>query len=243
MRHHKAAGLVVASVLGVAAVLGTDRALAQQTQTPMEPAVVTTGQGIVQAVPDRAWITIAAESRALNPRDAQRRNTEAMRPVQDALRAAKIPADAVRTIGYDLQQEFDFVNNRRVSKGYVARNTIEIKVDDTSRLGELLEITVTSGATSVSGLRFDVKDRTKLEQEALRLAVANARAKAEAAAIGAGRVLDRVLRIDEHGGSGPEPMPMLRAMAQDAAASNLAPPIAAGQIEIRATVTVTSALK
>jgi uncharacterized protein YggE len=236
MRYPIAVCLVVAAI-------GADRALAQQVQPPMEPSVVTTGQGVIQAVPDRAWITIAAESRALNPRDAQRRNTDAMRPVQDALRAAKVPADAVRTIGYDLQQEFDFVNNRRVSKGYVARNTIEVKVDDTSRLGELLEVSVASGATSVSGLRFDVKDRTKLEQEALRLAVANARSKAEAAAAGAGRALDRVLRIDEHGTSAPEPMPMLRGMAQDAAAGKFAPPIAEGQIEIRSAVTVTSALK
>jgi uncharacterized protein YggE len=201
-----------------------------------------TGEGVIQVAPDRAWITIAAESRAMNPREAQRRNADAMRPVQDALRAAKIPTDAVRTLGYDLQQEWDFVNNRRVSKGYVARNTIEVRVDDTSRVGELLEVTVASGATSVSGLRFDLKDRAKLEREALRLAVANARAKAEAAAAGAGRTLDRVIRIDEQGVSMPVPMPMMRGLAQEAV-SNDAPPIAAGHIEIRAGVTVTSALK
>ena len=109
-----------------------------------------------------------------------------MTPVQEKLRAAGIPADAIRTIGYDLQQEWDFVNNRRVSRGYVARNTIEVRVDAIDRVGELLEIAVGSGATSVGGIRFDLKDRAKLEREALRLAVADARAKAEAAAAGAG---------------------------------------------------------
>ncbi len=80
-------------------------------------------------MPDRAWITITAESRAGNPRDAQRRNAEAMTPVLEKLKAAGVPADAIKTIGYDLQQEWDFVNNRRVSRGYVARNTIEVRVD------------------------------------------------------------------------------------------------------------------
>ena len=51
--------------------------------TPAEPVVVASGQGIVFAVPDRAWISISAESRAPSPREAQRLNAEAMKPVQD----------------------------------------------------------------------------------------------------------------------------------------------------------------
>jgi hypothetical protein len=44
---------------------GTSAAEAQQqTTTPVEPVVVTSGLGVVFAVPDRAWITISAESRA-----------------------------------------------------------------------------------------------------------------------------------------------------------------------------------
>src|SRR5688500_11307084 len=58
-------------------------------QQPASPAMVAmSGEGIVQAVPDRAWIVITVESRGSNPREAQRRNTEAMTPVQEKLRAA-----------------------------------------------------------------------------------------------------------------------------------------------------------
>ena len=214
---------------------------AQQNTTPEPPVVVTSGEGLVQAVPDRAWITITAESRAGNPRDAQRRNAEAMTPVIDKLRTAGIPSEAIRTIGYDLQQEWDYVNNQRTSRGYVARNTIEVRVDAIDRIGELLEMAVGSGATSVGGVRFDLKNRAKLERDALRLAVEDARARADAAAAGAGRSIDRVLRIDAQSGGAPVPMPRM-AMLREQAASD-APPIAAGQMEIRAQVTLTSALK
>ena len=127
--------------------------VAAQPPPPPPPVdvVITTGEGVIQAVPDRAWITVIAETRAPSPREAQRRNTEAMRPVQDALRNARIPADAIRTVGYDLQEEFDFPNNKRVSRGYVARNSIEIRVDDVNRVGELLELSVGQGATRVGG--------------------------------------------------------------------------------------------
>ena len=152
------------------------------------------GEGLVNAVPDRAWITIGAESRAPSPREAQRRNTELMRPVQEKLRAAGIPADAIRTTGYDVQYEWDFVNGKRVGRGYVARNTIEVRIDTIDRVGEYLEIAVGSGATSLNGIRFDMKDQAKLEREALRMAVADARVRRrEAAAAGAGRTIDRIL--------------------------------------------------
>lgn len=230
------------ALLLLMAPLMTATAAAQQaTATSGEPVVVVSGEGLVRAVPDRAWITVSAESRASNPREAQRRNADAMKPVQDKLRSAGVAADAIRTIGYDVQYEWDFVNNRRVGRGYVARNTIEVRIDTVERAGEYLEIAVSSGATSIGGIRFDLKDQARLERDALRLAVADARFKAEAAAAGAGRAIDRIQRVEEQGVVAPMPVPMLRQAAQASADSS--PPISAGQVEIRARVTVTAVLK
>ena len=216
-------------------------ASAQQPSVPAEPQVVTSGEGIVQAVPDRAWVTVGAESRAASAREAQRLNTAAMTPIQEKLRAAGIPQDAIKTVVYDVQYEWDYVNNRRVGKGYVARNTIEVRVDTIDRVGDILEIAGASGATSLGGVRFDLKDRSRLEREALRLAVADARAKADAVAAGAGRSIDRIVRIEEQGISGSPGPVMFRREAQVAAAA--APPVEAGQTELRAQVTLTAVLK
>jgi uncharacterized protein YggE len=216
--------------------------LAQTKETPSTPVVVTAGEGVVRAVPDRAFVSITAESRGSNPREAQRRNTELMKPVQDKLRAAGVSDDAIRTTGYDLQQEWDYVNNRRISRGYVARNTIEVRVDTLDKLGEILELAVSAGATSVGDIRFDLKERAKLEREAVRLAVADARARADAAAAGAGLTIARVLRIEEHGVVAPPPVPMMRMTAREEAAQADVP-IAAGQMELRARVTVTAELR
>jgi uncharacterized protein YggE len=217
---------------------------AQQQAAPnADSIVVASGQGVVFAVPDRAWITISAETRAPSPREAQRLNAQAMRPVQDKLKAAGISDEAIRTMGYDVQYEWDFVNGKRVGRGYVARNTIEVRIDAIDRVGEYLEIAAGAGATALGGVRFDLKDQAKLEREALRLAVVDARAKAEAAAAGAGRTVDRIARVEEQGVVVP-PMPvrMMRESVQ-AAAADAAPPISAGQAEIRARATVTAILK
>jgi len=207
-----------------------------------QPVVVTAGDGVVKVAPDQAWVTVTAESRAGTPREAQMKNAEAMKPVQDRLRAAGVPADAIKTIAYDLQPDWDYSNNRRTLRGYVAHNSISLRIDAIDRVGELLGLVVTAGATSVSNIRFDVKDRERLERDALRLAVTDARARAVAAAAGAGASVDRILRIDEQGVSSPPPVPFLREALQ-AGADQSAPPIAAGEIEIRAHVTVTTLLR
>jgi uncharacterized protein YggE len=179
-------------------------------------------------------------SRAWRARAAKRRNTELMTPILDKLRAAGLPAEAIRTIGYDVQYEWDFVNNKRVGRGYVARNTVEVRVDTIDRVGEFLEIAAGSGATSLGGVRFDLKNRAQLQREALKLAVEDARGKAEAVAAAAGRGINRILQIAEQGAGDDTPRPMFRTMA---AAADAAPPVSSGQIEVTASVRVTALLK
>lgn len=217
-------------------------ALAQNAPEP--PVIVTSGMAEVKKAPDRAWVSINAESRAKDPKAAQQANTDAMTAVLKKLKSLGLGDDAIRTTGYDLQPEFDYVSGRQVLRGYVARNSIDVKVDDIARVGEVLTAAVGSGATSVGGLRFDVKDRDGAEREALRLAVIDAKARAEAAASGAGMRVDRVLKIEDHRVEHPEPRPMLqmRAMAvEGAAAADV--PVQAGTIAIKASVSLTVSIR
>jgi uncharacterized protein YggE len=215
-----------------------------QTPTSNEPVVVTTGEGVVKAAPDQAWVMLAVESRSKNPKDAQAQNAKAMTSVQERLIAAGLPKDAIRTRSYDLNLESDWVNGRQVPRGYVARNTIEVRLDDITRVGEVIDIAITNGANSVHGVRFDLKQRAALEREALKLATADARARAEAAAAGVGASIGRVVRIEEPNRVGFQPpMAMMRevAAAQDGRA--VSTPVVAGEIEIRSMVVLTASLK
>jgi len=230
-------------VLPVMLALGLQNPSALPATQTEGPVVVTTGEGVVKLAPDRLWVSVAAESRAKSPKDAQRANADAMKTVLDRLKALGLPADAIRTSGYDLQPEFDYANGRQTLRGYVARNSIEVRVDDIARAGDVLDAAVGSGATNVSGVRFDLKDRTSAEREALRSAVADARRRADSAAAGAGMKVDRVLRIEEQRAMVPEPRPMMMARQSMVADSAGAPPIVAGEVEVRVGVTLTSSIK
>jgi uncharacterized protein YggE len=225
-------------------VLGLAAPAAAQ-QPPAPPVIVTMGEGLVKQAPDRAWVSIAAESRARTAQDAQRSNTDAMTAVVEKIKASGIPAEAIQTTGYNLQPEFDYANGKQTLRGYVARNQVQVRVDALAKTGDVIAAAVATGATSVSNVRFDLKDRDTAEREALRLAVRDARERATAAASGAGVQIDRVIRIEEQRDMGDivRPMPMAAQMMMRTEAGPAATPIEAGEIEIRARVTLTAAIR
>ena len=225
-------------ILGAAATLA---AQAPAPASPIVPTIVTSGEAIVSRVPDVAYLTVAVEARAKNPRDAQRQNAEAMAGVQKHLADAGIPKEALRTLGLWLDQEYDITSGRRVPRGFIARNTLEVRLDDVARAGELADSVVQGGATSLNGIRFDLKDRAAAEREALRLAVADARRRAEAAAAGAGQMVDRILKIEDSRSEIVVGRPML--MRADAAVGTPQTSVEPGLIEIRGHVTLTVSMR
>jgi uncharacterized protein YggE len=155
-----------------------------------------------------------------------------------------IPADAIRTTGFVLQPEFDFQNGKQTLRDYVARNQVQVRVDAIDKAGDVIGAAVATGATNVNNVQFDLKDRVTAEREALRLAVQDARQRADAAAAGAGVQIDRVLRIEEQreGVVAPRPMPMAMARAGGGMA-DASVPLETGEIEVRAHVTMTVAIR
>jgi uncharacterized protein YggE len=225
-------------------ILITSAALAQEPQRDVrrEPVVTTTGSAMVQRVPDRAHVRAATEARAAAPKEAQAQNAKAMTSVREKLKAIGIADSAIETISIELQPEFDYVSGRQKLRGYLARNVIEVRLDDLARVGEVIDSVVGAGATSVHDVRFDLKDRAAAEREALKAAVADARGRAEALAAGAGLAIDRIVTIEEHRqDSFPPPRPMMMARAD--AAESQPTPVTPGQIEIRASVTLTATIK
>jgi uncharacterized protein YggE len=207
--------------------------------------VVTVATALVRRPADRAFIAIAVESRAPNPKDARDKNAELMAAVRKGLKEARLPDEAVRTLSYYVEPEYDYVKGKQTLRGYAARNTIEARVDEMDRVGEIIDSAVTAGATSVGNPRFDLKDRDSVAREALKQAVAEARAKAEAAAAGAGRSVERVLGIEEQGVT-PQPPPRpFAAVSRGAIAEADLPQtqVVPGEIEVRAEVKLTAELK
>jgi uncharacterized protein YggE len=123
-----------------------------------------------------------------------------------------------------------------VIRGYRATNQVQVEVVGVDKVGGVLDALVAAGANELGGITFGIAEPTPLLDEARRKAVADARRKAELYAAAANVTLGRVTHVDETGGGGPPPVPYARMEAMAAT------PIAAGELDLTASVTVTFAI-
>jgi uncharacterized protein len=220
--------------------LVTPAPLVAQEQTPRR--LVVTGTGEASARPDVAVISAGVVAQADTASAALAENTQAMNRVFEQLRAAGLPAEALQTAQFAVVPLYE---NRQPDPqttkpprivGYQVSNQVSARVRDIDRLGATLDALVGAGANSIDGLNFDLADPKQVLGEA-RDAVADALAKAKRYAAAAGVTLGAIISIEE-GGAYPPPRPMMRAEAMAADV-----PIAPGQTELSASVTITFALE
>jgi uncharacterized protein len=214
---------------------------AAQEQTPRR--LVVTGTGEASARPDVAVISAGVVAQADTANAALAENTQAMNRVFEQLRAAGLPAEDLQTAQFAVVPLYE---NRQPDPqttkpprivGYQVSNQVSARVRDIDRLGATLDALVGAGANSIDGLNFDLADPKQVLGEARDAAVADALAKAKRYAAVAGVKLGAITSIEE-GGAYPPPRPMMRAEAMAADV-----PIAAGQTELSASVTITFALE
>jgi hypothetical protein len=226
--------LVLAGVLLVAAAIaGVAQPHLGHGATPLASMTITvTGNGTVNATPDRASFDFGVTSQALTAGEALRRNASEARAIIDALKRAGIDSSDIQTTQVSLWPQTS-TDGRRIT-GYQASNSVQVKAA-LGKAGGLVDAAVKAGANNVDGPSLDTADKSSLRAAALKQAFADAKTKAQAIADAAGLTLGTPVTVRE-GGNAAEPMP-LYAAARDSAA----PPIEAGTQQIQASVTITYA--
>jgi uncharacterized protein YggE len=204
--------------------------------------LVVGGTGEARARPDIATISAGVVVQAATASAALADNTRAMNAVLEQLRAAGLAPEDVQTAQFAVMPLYETPKPGAETTepkivGYQVSNQVMARVRDLGRLGAILDALVTAGANSIDGPTFDIADQGKLLDQARDAAVADALAKAKRYAAAAGVALGEILSIEEGGFYAPaRPMMRAEAMASDV-------PIAPGQTEVSASVTVTFAIE
>lgn len=223
----------------VIALLALAAPAAAQDRPSSERLVTMTGQSEVAMAPDQAWVTVGIEARAPKPQDAQKRAAEVMSRIQAQIAALGIPESAVRTVSFSLNADWNYANNKRTLRGYIVSNLVQVRVDDITKVADVLDRSIAAGGNEIHGVRWDLKDRAKVERDALRRAVEDAKLRAEIAVTAAGGRLGPVASINAQQFYAPPPPPMVQYARAEAVQVQASTPISAGEIDVRATVTVT----
>ena len=197
--------------------------------------ITVTGEGTVEAKPDMATISVGVTTEGTTAAEAMAANSVQLGAVLEQLRATGIEERDLQTSGLSLnpnwQQPQGEVTPRIV--GYLAMNQLTVRVRDLDALGGVLDRTIQDGANTFNGLTFGLADPVPALNEARKLAVADAMARARLLTDAAGLTLGPVVSITEGGAS--IPMPMFRTADAEFAR---AVPVAAGEISTSASVTM-----
>ena len=221
--------LVAIGALAMALVAGASGAGGAPAALPPH-SIIVTGNGAVVTVPDRAQLSFGVSSNAKTASAVLRANAAEMTSVIAALKAQGIAAADIQTELVSLSARY--TQNGDAVVGYAATNSVAVTLRRLDKAGGAIDAAVEAGANQVSGPNLVRSDQSALSRRALRVAIANARAKAQAIAGASGLHLRRITDVSEQGG----PTPLAETAKGVAAPST---PIEPGTQLVEATITVT----
>ncbi len=222
------------TIVAIAVLNFTIPALAQ-THEMQPPRITVPGEATLGVAPDLARVRAGVISEGRTAREASDTNKKTMTAVMTAIASAGIAEKDVQTSRYSIQPIYD--QGRPVPgafKGFQASNNVTIKIRDLDKISEVIDRTVAAGANSMGGVEFLVADPSKMLDAARADAIADAKRKAEIFAQAAGARLGPALTVTEQSSGFQYPQLYMRA----AAAQPGETPVAAGEITLRVSVTV-----
>ncbi|MDR7193135.1 SIMPL domain-containing protein [Luteimonas terrae] len=182
-------------------------------------------QAEASRAPDIATLSTGVVTQAADANAAMRANAEQMSTLMGAIKAAGIAERDVQTSGINLSPQYRYAENQPpVITGYQASNTVNLKVRDIGKLGQVLDALVASGANQINGPTFEIEDADGVQDQARADALKKAQARAEVYASSLGMRVRRIVSISEGGGfQPPRPMMAMRAVQQDSMATSVSP--------------------
>jgi uncharacterized protein YggE len=193
--------------------------------------------GESRRTPDLATISAGVVTQNIDANAAMRENAGRMSAVVAALKKAGVADRDIQTSRIDLSPQYNYANNQPPKiTGYQASNTVNARLREMGKIGDVLDALVKQGANRIDGPSFSVDKPDAALDEARNDAVKHAQDRASLYATATGLKVRRIVSIVESGGTvTPPPRPYL-AMARNADAGT---PVAAGENTLAVDLNVT----
>lgn len=210
-------------------------------------------EGETIAVPDVSQFTFGVKTEGgLNLADLQRENAEKVNQAIAFVKSQGVDTKDIKTAGYNLEPRYQHYSCPKSGGacpppdivGYSISQTVQTKIRDFDKIGDIMAGVIKNGANTVSQFSFEIDDLSAVQNQAREKAIAKAKIKAKAIAEAGDFDLGRLLSVEENDGSGYYPVyaaKTLRVSAENA--DTIAPIIEAGSQEIKITITLKYEIK
>lgn len=205
------------------------------------PLINVNGEGKVKVAPDQVCISASVETKGNNAKDVKKQNDEKMDAVLKFIKKMNIPTADFKTKQVAFNPQYDYEKKKT---SYNATQTVEIVVKDLTKYDELMEGLVQQGINRIDRVSFESSKLAQYESEARKLAMKDAKVKAEEYVSVLGQKVGKAFTISDNS-QVYRPQPMYAAMRMkeaDAMGGASNETLAIGEIEITANVSVSFVL-
>lgn len=205
-----------------------------------------TAQGKVMAVPDMATVNLGVLTQGLDPSKIQEENSKKIEKIIEYIKSQGISKDDIATSQFNIYPQYNYEGGKNNIVGYQLNQTITVKIKGvdktTENLSKILKASIAQGVNEVSGVNIGFSEPDDLKQNARKLAIENAKSKAEDLAKTAGLKLGKVVSINEDAYDS-MPTPYYREMGMGMGGGSASPSIEPGTQDIVANMTVVFEVK
>ena len=201
------------------------------------PQINVSGEGKVKVIPDEATIAVTVETKGNNAKEVKKQNDIKIEAVLKFIKKMNLAPADFKTQRVALNPQYDYEKKKH---SYNATQTIEILLRDLSKYDELMEGVVDQGINRIDNVTFQSSKMAQYESEARKLAIKEAKMKAEDYVSVLGQKVGAAFTITDNSQTY-NPRPMYAAMKSMESSDMSAPreTLAVGEINITANVTVT----
>ena len=206
------------------------------------PQISVAGEGKVKVVPDQATISATVETKGNNAKDVKKQNDQQMEAVLKIIKKMNLAPADYRTQRVSLNPVYDYEKKKT---SYNATQTVEILLRDLSQYDELMEGLVNQGINRIDNVIFQSSKLAQYQSEARKLAMKDAKLKAEDYVSVLGQKVGKAMTISDNSQIY-QPQPVyarMKTMAMDESATTTRETLAEGEITITANVSVSFILE
>lgn len=199
-------------------------------------------EATVEIPPDQLRMRLAVLTSNADSDLAMEENNRQMNALIQTLLNLGLDVEDYRTGQFQTRPEWSRpprpapANWQRSIVGYTVSNELLIRTEQVDLAGRLLAAAQHAGANQIGGLTFALAEPADHREEVIALATRRALLKAQTLAAAAGVKLGSIQSLTLDQAAGPGPMPRMEMMSVKAASD--AVPVNAGNVEVRAGVTV-----
>ncbi len=169
-----------------------------QTSVEKQSSFDVTGEGQVTSIPDEAKVSLGISVEKSTVTSAQKEINQIINSIIDALKDKGIKKEDIKTINYSVNPRYDYRQDRQIT-GYLANATIQVTFKDFDKLNEAIDSATSLGANQVGNIQFTLSEEKEkeLQKETRKIAINQAKEKAEELAKLSGIKLGKIINVTE----------------------------------------------